>query len=109
MLLLLDPKGGSRGPGASSLPAEVHAQSASESESDAGSESEGGEAGCRENAAKAAEFAYDDDRDEEDEEGEEEDEMDEGEKEKRGRWLVSGGKDGRVAIWELMDFGGERG
>ncbi|EIM90838.1 WD40 repeat-like protein [Stereum hirsutum FP-91666 SS1] len=40
---------------------------------------------------------------------EDEDEIDEGEKEKRGRWLISGGKDGRVAIWELMDFGGERG
>ena len=25
-------------------------------------------------------------------------------KEKRGRWLVSGDADGKVAIWELLDF-----
>ncbi|THH16107.1 hypothetical protein EW146_g4481 [Bondarzewia mesenterica] len=36
------------------------------------------------------------------------DEMTAAEKERRERWLVSGGKDGRVAIWELMDFGGKR-
>lgn len=33
------------------------------------------------------------------------DEMDEGEKIKRGRWLISGEKNGRVAIWELSTFG----
>ncbi|TFY83626.1 hypothetical protein EWM64_g383 [Hericium alpestre] len=32
------------------------------------------------------------------------DEMIEAEKAARARWLVSGGKDSRVAIWELMDF-----
>ncbi|TFY68523.1 hypothetical protein EVG20_g3519 [Dentipellis fragilis] len=42
----------------------------------------------------------DDDSDSDDEDG-----MTAAEKESRTRWLVSGGKDGRVAIWELMDFG----
>ena len=37
-------------------------------------------------------------------EEDEEDEMTEEEKEERSRWLVSGGQDGRVAIWSLMDF-----
>lgn len=39
---------------------------------------------------------------------EDEDEDDDGfsssEIEARKRWLVAGGKDGRVSIWELMDF-----
>jgi hypothetical protein len=34
----------------------------------------------------------------------EDDEMTTGEKARHARWLVSGGKDGRVVIWELMDF-----
>ncbi|KAI0267724.1 WD40 repeat-like protein [Gloeopeniophorella convolvens] len=36
----------------------------------------------------------------------EDDELDSEEKARRARWLVSGGKDGRVAVWALMDFGG---
>ncbi|KAH9960925.1 WD-40 repeat-containing protein [Russula dissimulans] len=32
------------------------------------------------------------------------DEMSAEEKARRSRWLVSGGKDGRVAVWALMDF-----
>ncbi|KAH9972079.1 WD-40 repeat-containing protein [Lactifluus volemus] len=32
------------------------------------------------------------------------DEMSAEEKVRRSRWLVSGGKDGRVAVWALMDF-----
>ena len=36
--------------------------------------------------------------------GEEDEEMDEDEKENRKRWLVGGGKDGRISIWALMDF-----
>jgi hypothetical protein len=32
------------------------------------------------------------------------DEMTMAEKARRARWLVSGGKDGRVVVWELMDF-----
>jgi hypothetical protein len=35
------------------------------------------------------------------------DDMDEEEKVIRARWLASGGKDGRIAIWPLMAFGGE--
>lgn len=41
------------------------------------------------------------------EDGEDEDEDDEmsgEEKARRSRWLVSGGKDGRVVVWALMDF-----
>ncbi|KAI0272162.1 WD-40 repeat-containing protein [Russula aff. rugulosa BPL654] len=34
----------------------------------------------------------------------EDDEMSGEEKARRSRWLVSGGKDGRVVVWELMDF-----
>jgi hypothetical protein len=45
---------------------------------------------------------------EEDTDEDEDDEMTMGEKTRRARWLVSGGKDGRVAIWELMDFNGAR-
>jgi len=32
------------------------------------------------------------------------DEMSGEEKARRSRWLVSGGKDGRVVVWALMDF-----
>lgn len=39
----------------------------------------------------------------------EDDEMTMGEKTRRARWLVSGGKDGRVVVWELMDFNGGLG
>lgn len=35
------------------------------------------------------------------------DEMDEQEREARGRWVISGGKDGKIVIWELGTF--ERG
>jgi ASTRA-associated protein 1 len=35
---------------------------------------------------------------------EDEDEMDPSDRERRRRWLVAGGKDGRVSIWELMSF-----
>lgn len=31
-------------------------------------------------------------------------EMSEEEKEERSRWLIGGGKDGRVSIWVLMNF-----
>jgi len=53
-------------------------------------------------ACQALEFAraqWADTGDEDDE-----DEEDEKEKVKRSRWLVSGGKDHRAVIWELMDF-----
>jgi hypothetical protein len=36
------------------------------------------------------------------------DEMTGEEKARRTRWLVSGGKDGRVVVWELMDFAARR-
>lgn len=35
---------------------------------------------------------------------EDEIDMDEEDKDARNRWLVGGGKDGRVSIWALMDF-----
>ena len=41
-------------------------------------------------------------------EAEEDDEMTMAEKTRCTRWLVSGGKDGRVVVWELMDFNGTR-
>ncbi len=41
-----------------------------------------------------------DERNDEDED----DEMSGEEKARRSRWLVSGGKDGRVVVWALMDF-----
>jgi ASTRA-associated protein 1 len=44
---------------------------------------------------------YDHDRDDDDDD---DDEMSAEEKAHRSRWLVSGGKDGRVAVWALMDF-----
>lgn len=58
-------------------------------------------------ACQAAEFARSQYRSDVDNVGEEvdEDEEDEKEKVKRARWLVSGGKDCRAAIWELVDFG----
>jgi hypothetical protein len=40
----------------------------------------------------------------EDEASDDEDEISEEQKKQRARWLVSGGKDSRVSIWELMDF-----
>ena len=36
------------------------------------------------------------------------DEMTGEEKARRTRWLVSAGKDGRVVVWELMDFATRR-
>ena len=39
-----------------------------------------------------------------DEDDDEDDEMSREEKARRSRWLVSGGKDGRVVVWALMDF-----
>lgn len=45
--------------------------------------------------ASAEEGAGDDDEDEE---------FNKSEIEARKRWLVAGGKDGRISIWELMDF-----
>lgn len=41
---------------------------------------------------------------EEDDDDEDEEDMDAEEKARRSRWLVSGGKDGRVAVWELADL-----
>jgi hypothetical protein len=46
----------------------------------------------------------DDDGDEEEDADTDTDEMSAEEKARRSRWLVSGGKDGRVAVWALMDF-----
>jgi len=46
----------------------------------------------------------DDDGDGDEEEDTDTDEMSAEEKARRSRWLVSGGKDGRVAVWALMDF-----
>jgi hypothetical protein len=48
-----------------------------------------------------------DDGEEEDRGDDEGDEMSSEEKARRSRWLVSGGKDGRVVVWALMDFRGE--
>jgi ASTRA-associated protein 1 len=52
---------------------------------------------------------YDRDRDDtvdrsSDDDDDDDDEMSAEEKVRRSRWLVSGGKDGRVAVWALMDF-----
>lgn len=41
---------------------------------------------------------------ENDEDVDEDDEFSNSEVEARKRWLVAGGKDGRISIWELMDF-----
>jgi hypothetical protein len=38
-----------------------------------------------------------------------EDELGADERAARGRWLASGGKDARVAVWPLMSFGGGTG
>jgi len=46
--------------------------------------------------------------DDEIENDDEDDEMTTAEKERRARWLVSGAKDGRVLVWELMHFSGAR-
>lgn len=46
----------------------------------------------------------DDCGDAEDEDEDDDDEMSGEEKARRSRWLVSGGKDGRVVVWALMDF-----
>ncbi|KAN0120739.1 WD40-repeat-containing domain protein [Russula decolorans] len=46
----------------------------------------------------------DDDCGDADEGSDEDDEMSGEEKARRSRWLVSGGKDGRVVVWALMDF-----
>jgi len=40
-------------------------------------------------------------------EDDDDDEMGTEEKASRSRWLVSGGKDGRVVVWALMDFASE--
>ncbi|EIN03764.1 WD40 repeat-like protein [Punctularia strigosozonata HHB-11173 SS5] len=37
-------------------------------------------------------------------EADDDDEIDDAEKRRRGQWLVSGGKDSRIAIWPLMSF-----
>ena len=39
-----------------------------------------------------------------DEDEDEDEEFSSSEIEARKRWLVAGGKDGRISIWELMDF-----
>jgi len=36
--------------------------------------------------------------------GDDEDEFSRSEIEARKRWLIAGGKDGRISVWELMDF-----
>jgi WD40 repeat protein len=36
--------------------------------------------------------------------GDEDEEFSNAEIEARKRWLVAGGKDGRISVWELMDF-----
>ena len=46
----------------------------------------------------------DDDCGDADEGNDEDDEISGEEKARRSRWLVSGGKDGRVVVWALMDF-----
>ena len=50
-------------------------------------------------ACQAVEFAHSQWTDQGDE-----DEDDEKEKARRSRWLISGGKDQRPTVWELMDF-----
>jgi len=58
-----------------------------------------GEAGSRSSATSASaeegDGARDDDEDEE---------FSDSEAETRKRWLVAGGKDGRISVWELIDF-----
>ena len=60
---------------------------------------EEGEAGSRSDVAPASveegDGAGDDDEDEE---------LSNSEMEARKRWLVAGGKDGRISVWELIDF-----
>jgi hypothetical protein len=43
-------------------------------------------------------------REEDEDEDEDEDDVGMGQKAKVGKWLVSGGKDRRVVIWELKEF-----
>lgn len=57
-----------------------------------------GEAGSRSSATSASAEAGDGTRDED------EDEFSDSEIEARKRWLVAGGKDGRISVWELIDF-----
>jgi ASTRA-associated protein 1 len=60
----------------------------------------GGEGGAR---VAGEDNVVDDDCNDAEEE-DEDDEMSGEEKARRSRWLVSGGKDGRVVVWALMDF-----
>jgi len=46
-------------------------------------------------------------REGDEEDDDDDDEMSTEEKASRSRWLVSGGKDGRVVVWALMDFASE--
>lgn len=48
--------------------------------------------------SRPGEAESDDDDESDDDEGET------GKVKGRERWLISGGKDGRVAVWSLMDF-----
>ena len=43
-------------------------------------------------------------RDDERDDNDDDDDLNEKEKRERSRWLVAGGKDNRVSLWELMSF-----
>jgi hypothetical protein len=65
-------------------------------------------------ASSARDREENDDDDEDDDDDDDDDEGETGKVKGRERWLVSGGKDGRVAVWELMEFekgknGGRKG
>ncbi|KAI0255015.1 WD40-repeat-containing domain protein [Lactifluus subvellereus] len=60
-------------------------------------------AGTSDVDASGSSAGQDGDGDSEDDD-DDDDEMTSEEKARRSRWLVSGGKDGRVAVWGLMDF-----